>query len=212
MDDKTKKVLLIVIGIIFLAYGLFAMGYAIYRGKPDWIFWACYVVMVIIGIGAFMRRGYLIAVGLNVVATYLIVWDIDFLYQLIFNKPLWGITNYFFKELLTPARIISFEHLFLVPLGLFAIYLAGLKRKDHWKISIIAAVAVIGATLLLTNPIYNVNCAFESCLPIFSNVPYYPLIWMIFIIATIFVNAFIINKLFYKDVNKIEEKVKKIKG
>ena len=93
MYDKTKTILLITIGIIFLAYGLFAMGYAIYRGKPDWIFWACYVVMVIMGIGAFMRRGYLIAVGLNVVATYLIVWDIDFLYQLIFNKLFYSFFN-----------------------------------------------------------------------------------------------------------------------
>ena len=198
MDDKTKTILLIIIGIIFLVYGLFAMGYAIYRGKPDWIFWACYVVMVIMGIASFMRSGYLIAAGLSVVATYLITLDVDFLYQLIFGKPLWGITNYFFKELFLAARLISLEHLFLVPLGLFAIYLTGLKRKDHWKISIMATMAIMGATLLLTNPSYNVNCAFISCIPVFSNVPYYSLTWLLFIIATIFVNAFIINKLFYR--------------
>lgn len=207
MEDKTKTILLIIIGIIFLIYGLFAMGYGIYRGKPDWIFWACYIVMVIIGIGCFMKSGYLIASQLSIVATYLLVWDVDFFYQLIFSKPLWGITNYFFKELLLTARLISLEHLFLVPLALWAIYLAGLKRKDHWKLSILGAMTLIVATLLLTNPIYNVNCAFQSCIPLFSNIPYYSFIWMMVLIITIMINAFIINKLFYReDINKIEKK------
>ena len=188
-----KEVTIKLIGILFLFYGLFAIGFSIYRGKPDWIFWFCYISMTLLGIGALMKDGKLIAAQLNIVTAYIIVWNIDFFYRLITDKPLWGVTNYFFGELLLPARFISIEHFFLLPLGFYLLY--QLKtEKGHFKLSFLQGMLIYVLTIALTDPKYNVNCAFHSCVPFIPD-QYYQITWGILTIITAGITAVLIDKL-----------------
>jgi len=199
MKDLTKKIILILIGIFLIAYGFLAMGFSIYRGTPDLIFWGCYIALLIIGIGAIKKSGYLIASQISIVAIYLIIWNIDFLYKLTTGTTLWGITDYFFTERLIIAQIITIQHLFILPLSLYAIYLTGLKSKDYWKVSFIETIVILLLTVWLTNPEYNVNCVFRSCFPLLEGIPLYFLSWMALSIIMIGINNWIINKMFYRE-------------
>jgi hypothetical protein len=193
--DQKRKIIINTIGYFLLFYGLFAIFFSIYRGKPSWIFWFCYISMAIIGLGTIRKNGYLVASQINLLFFYLIFWDIDFLYRLITKTSLWGISDYFFGEMLLLARLISLEHLFLLPLAFFVLYLLKTEKGDHWKISIIQAVLLAGLTRFLTLEQYNVNCMFHSCAPFIPNGTFYPFIWIGLNIISILVTAFIINKI-----------------
>ncbi|MFH1053230.1 MAG: hypothetical protein V1740_02320, partial [Candidatus Woesearchaeota archaeon] len=130
------------IGIFLICYGLFAIIYYIFKGQPSWIFWFCYLAMILIGIGALKKDGVLIASQLNLLIFPLIFWIIDFIFQFLAKKPLWGITDYFFENIYFGARIISLEHFFLVPLGLIVLYFIRLKRNNSWMISIVQVFSV----------------------------------------------------------------------
>ena len=201
--EKKRNILLNSIGFFILFYGLFAISYSIYRGKPSWIFWFCYISMVIMGIGAIKKNSLLITSQINLLFFYLLFWNIDFFYQLISSKPLWGITDDFFKELLIPARIISLEHLFLLPLGFFLLYIIKLERSDHWKLSLIQAGLLAITTRFLTLEEYNVNCIFYKCTSFLPSGEFYIYSWICLNILAIFLTAFIINKIFLrKEVKK----------
>ncbi|MEM3074381.1 MAG: hypothetical protein QW727_00335 [Candidatus Pacearchaeota archaeon] len=199
---KKKELIIKTLGVFFLFYGLFAIGFSIYRGKPDWIFWFCYISMTLIGIGALMKDGKLIASQINLVAGYLIVWDIDFFYLLIIGKPLWGVTDYFFRELMPIARLISIEHFFLLPISLYLLYEIK-TEKGHLRLSLIQGTIIYILTIVLTNPRYNVNCAFNSCVT-FLPEKYYQLTWYILSVTTIWITSIIINNIyiFNKKINK----------
>tara|TARA_Y100000310_G_scaffold185433_1_gene185515 strand:+ start:2954 stop:3589 length:636 start_codon:yes stop_codon:yes gene_type:complete len=188
-----RDVIVKIIGVLFLFYGLFAIGFSVYRGKPDWIFWFCYIAMTLIGIGALKKDGKLIAAQLNIVAAYLLAWNIDFFYQFITGKPLWGVTDYFFGELLVLARLISIEHFFLLPLGLYLLYEIKLE-KGHLKLAILEGTLIYVLTIILTDPKFNVNCAFKSCVPFIPTNSFYQIIWYALTLITIIIVAFIINK------------------
>ena len=73
----------------------------------------------------------------------LLIWNIDFFYWLIFDKPLWGITDYFFvNNVFNLGKVISLQHLFTIPLSIYAANLIGVKRRDAWKWSFIQIILV----------------------------------------------------------------------
>ena len=192
---KNKELALKTLGIFLLIFGIFAISYGIYRGKPSWIFWLCYIGMILIGIGCLKKDSMLIASQLNIVVVYLLFWNIDFFYRIITNTSLLGITDYFFNELLVSARIISLEHIFLLPLSFLALYLIKLERKDHWKISLIQLVIIYFISKFLTLKEYNVNCVFHSCVNFIPSEPFFPIIWFSIAIPATFLTAFLINKI-----------------
>jgi len=196
MQQKTKNIILKVLGIFFIFYGISAMVYSILRGNPAWVFWLCYIGMILIGIGALTKNSFLIASQLNILTIPLVLWIVDFFLVLITGNGPLGIAQYFFDEMLIVARLISLEHLFLVPLGFFLIYLIGLKRKDSWKISTVQLIIVFTIQHLLKASESNVNCAFENCysfLPQFiATIPG----WFVINFAMVFIVVFIINNIF----------------
>ncbi len=195
MKEKITKITLISLGIFFIAFGIFAMDFGIYRGNPGWILWFCYWAMVIIGFGILTKNGYLILSQINIVAIPLLLWDIDFIHYLITGRSLWGIVDYFFGEMLKIARFISFEHLFLLPLSLFALYLIRVAKKGAWKLSLAQLVLFFILSRLFTNPEHNVNCVFVSCYPFFPTDTWHPLRWFLVYGAMVMVTYWLINKI-----------------
>lgn len=195
MREKTKKIILLLIGLFFIAFGIFAIDFGIYRGKPGWIFWLCYIGMVIIGFGILTKNSYLILSQLNLLAIPLLFWNTDFIYYLVTKKSLWDITDYFFSEMMTAARFISFEHLFLLPLSLLALYLIKITKKGAWKLSLIQLTGFFILSRLFTQPEHNVNCAFTSCFPLFPSDIWHPVRWFIIFGAFVLITNLVIIKI-----------------
>jgi len=193
--EQLKKITLIVIGVFFIAFGIFAMDFGIWRGHPDWVFWLCYWGMVIVGFGILTENSWLILSQLNILLIPLLFWDIDFIYFLLYKKSLWNIADYFFGKMMWLARFISFEHLFLIPLALLTIYLIKLKRVDAWKLSLLQMLLFFMLSRWFTDPDYNVNCVFVSCFPFFRSDAWHPARWFLIIGGFVLITNLIMAKI-----------------
>ncbi|MFA5019549.1 MAG: hypothetical protein WC533_00440 [Candidatus Pacearchaeota archaeon] len=195
LNNKTKKIILLVSGSFFILFGLFAMFFSVYNGTPEWILWACYIGMIIIGIGILIKDGELIASQLNILTIPLLLWTFDFIYTLFTGRNILGMAEYFFDRVDLVPKVISLEHLFLLPIGFFALYLIGLKERDSWKISYIQLTAVFLIMKLFRITDSNVNCISYPCwnFPIFQ--PYF-IEWFLIIFTAVALTSFMINKLF----------------
>lgn len=185
MTTRIKSLLLNALGLFFLAYGVFAVDYAIYRDQPSWAFWICYVGMVLIGIGLLVRNSKLVVSQLYLLTFPLIIWLTDFTSKVVTGEHWLGVTDYFFKELLLPARLISLEHFIVLPLGYFGFWLLGGERKGAWLLSLVEVTIIYLIIRTMTDPLQNVNCVFESCLPYVPTDSFYPLRWFGVALATI---------------------------
>jgi len=207
MDKKHKLIFLDILGGFFLIWGIIAIANSMYMQNPTQILYMCYLGLVLIGIGILTKRSFIIMSQIYILAIPLIIWDIDFLYWLIFNKPLWGITDYFFVEnSFNIGKIISLQHLFTVPVAAYAAKLIGIKRKDAWKWSFVQIILVFIAVSLLSSRETNINCIFDPCLNIVMGLPY-RITWFIVIFSMTFISALIINS--FLIVKKNENKIKR---
>jgi hypothetical protein len=193
MKKKKKFLLLDLLGIFFLFWGIVAIAVSMYNQNPTQILYMCYLGLILIGIGILTKRSFIIMSQVYILAIPLLVWDIDFLHWLIFQKPLFGITNYFFAEghsLI--GKIISLQHLFTVPIAIYASKIIGIKRKDAWKWSFIQIIFVYLLVSLLTSPDTNVNCIFNPCINVYFGLPY-RLTWFLVIFGMTFISSLGIN-------------------
>ncbi|MEK6881007.1 MAG: hypothetical protein AABY22_15420 [Nanoarchaeota archaeon] len=189
-----------VIGIYFLSLGVFSILYsALVRKNPDQILWLCYIALVLFGFGILAKNKNLTVSQLSIQFFPLIVWNTDFFYEMITNKPLWGMTSYFF----TPyhpliAKFITLQHIYTIPLSLFAIYLIRTKERFNYKkiflISFIQMLAVFILGKLFTDPEKNMNCVFHACIPLISPIPY-ELLWFAVVFVIIVLSTIIFTSL-----------------
>jgi hypothetical protein len=189
---ENKEGILNGIGIVFLFWGVVAVINSIYLGNYDQIIWFCYIGLVLLGVGILMRNSWLVGIQLAVLGIPLLVWDIDFVYFLFTWEPLFGITDYMFnanRELI--SNLISLQHIFTLPLGIYALYLIKGGRSDFWKGALVEIVAVYLSSLLVGKS-SNVNCVYESCVNFGIGLPY-GVEWFIGFLLMIF----IVNGIFY---------------
>ena len=193
MIKERQKIFLNILGGFFLIWGVIAILNSMYANHPMQIFYFCYLGLLLIGIGILTKNSFLILSQVYILAIPLLVWDIDFIHWIIFQKSLWGITDYFFiGEHSLIGKIISLQHLFTVPLAIYSAKLIGLKRKDAWKMSFIQATLVFIAVNIFTNPESNINCIFSACLNVYFGLPY-RLTWFIIFFSLISITALILN-------------------
>lgn len=193
MKKRNKSILLNILGIFFLAFGLLAMVNSLINEQPTQILYMCYLGLVFIGIGILTRKSFIIMSQLYILTIPLLFWDIDFLYHFIFNKSLLGITDYFFvNNAFTIGKIISLQHLFTLPLAIYAVSLIGVKRRDAWKWSFFQIILVFLAVSFISPAELNINCVFKPCLNVESGLPY-GLTWFLAIFAMTFLSVLVLN-------------------
>ena len=194
MNKKYRKVLLDVLGVFFLVWGIVAISRSMYSQSPMQILYMCYIGLVIIGIGILTRRSYLILSQVYIFAIPLVIWDIDFIYWFLFQGPLLGITDYFFiGEHSLIGKIVSLQHLFTVPLGVYIAKKIGIKRYDAWKWSFVQIFLVFLLVILFTSPEMNINCVYYPCVNFNIGLPY-RITWFALIFGMTFVSSFLINR------------------
>jgi len=211
IGDKAKNAILNVIGVLFLVWGIAAVLNSLYLLNPNQIFWNCYIGLLLLGIGILIRNSKLVGAQLAILGIPLIVWDIDFIYYLVFNDSLWGITDYIFlTQRLAVSQIISLQHLFTLPVGVFALYLMRVKRFDFWKVALVQVSLLFVVISVMTSPYENIGCVFESCLSVdisvASHIPY-KVLWFVSFLGMIFIMNFILWRLRFLRDSKVEKEM-----
>ena len=193
MKKRNKIILLDLLGAYFLLLGMTAIAKSLYRQTPSQILFACYVGIILIGIGILTKRSYLILSQVYILTIPLLIWDIDFVHWLILNKPLWGITDYFFLDpSATLDKFVTLQHLYTLPLSIYATKLIGVKRKDAWKWSFVQIVIMFVAVTTLSPPELNVNCVYDSCVNINFGLPY-RIVWFAVSFGSTAITAICLN-------------------
>ena len=95
MKTSTK---LNIIGSIWLAFGIAAIVNTLYYREQGLapILWLCYLLMIILAIGAFRKDSLLIASQLSILAIPILLWNVDFFYYLFRGETLLYIVGYYF--------------------------------------------------------------------------------------------------------------------
>jgi len=207
MKKRGKTITLVLLGAFFLILGITAIILSLYRQMPSQILYACYVGIILIGIGILTKKSFIILSQIYILAIPSLIWSIDFIHWLIFNRPLWGITNYFFID--TSAildKFVSLQHLYLIPVSIYAVKLIGVKRKDAWKLSLIELTILFAAVVILSPPALNVNCVFSSCMNINFGMPY-TLVWFLVSFGMVGITALLLN--YFLWIKKVKNKNRK---
>ncbi len=103
--------------------------------------------------------------------------------MLITGSSFLGITNYFFDNNFLLKKIITLQHLFTIPLSIFALSLMKVKKNN--KILLTSFIEIIAVYLLsfILPPEYGINCLPmpSTCTSfVFPSFIPYPLIWFAF--------------------------------
>ena len=114
------------------------------------------------------------------------------------GQTLFGVVDYFFLPGPLLGKIISLQHLFTIPLGIYLLFLVKLKRKDAWKLSFVTLIILFLITRIFTLEIDNINCVYQSCINYSIGNGIYPFIWF----AVSFLGVFITNKIIIKFLKK----------
>lgn len=191
VKHQKKERILNILGWVFLALGIIAVIW--FFGIRDWRYgvWFCNHAMIIVGLSVLKRNRFWLTAMLNIGLIPVSAWLIDFIGKLFFDVHLFGITRYMFEG--SPwTHLISLQHLFTVPLMLYALYLLGKPHKNAW-----IGTSVYGAVLwfisyFFITPDYNINCVYSAC-PGLPALPNYVMLFPIFAIAGFFLtNLFLV--------------------
>ncbi len=203
MKKRNKIIILNLLGTYFLVLGIIAIVKSLYRGVPSQILYACYIGTILIGIGILTKTSFIVLSQVYILAIPLLIWDVDFIHWLIFNRPLWGITDYFFFDFsATIDKFVTLQHLYTVPLAIYAVKLIGVKRKDAWKWSFIQLILMFVAVTALSPPELNVNCVFASCIDINYWLPY-NIIWFLVSFSMTSITALFLNYFLWPKKRKV---------
>ncbi|MCW8965711.1 MAG: hypothetical protein OQK82_03355 [Candidatus Pacearchaeota archaeon] len=194
MKKKYKEIFLNFIGVFFLLIGILAIQSSLYKQTPTQILYMCYIGLILIGGGILTRNSFIVLSQIYILVLPLLVWDIDFLYQLIVGSPLFGITDYFFAVGgISLDKVITLQHLFTIPVSIYAVKLIGVKRYDAWKLSFVQITFVYILVNLVSSPELNVNCVFYSCVSFLPSYYYYNVLWFVMIFSMTFISSVLIN-------------------
>ena len=187
-----------ILGIAYLSLGTIALVNGI-SVNISHILWYSYIAMFIIGLGLLRKDSFVLSSQLSILLVPYLIWNIDFFYRLIISKPLFGITDYFFIQGPLIGKIVTFQHIFTIPILLYALYTIKVYRKDTWKLSFVIVTLLYIVTRTFTPSELNINCTFESCLPLINAGNLYPLVWFGTLFSTIAITHYLILKLpFFK--------------
>lgn len=190
--EDLKRYFLNILGLLFVFWGVVAIGNNLFLGKTFGIFWGCYPGLILTGVAILYRKGELLGSQLVILGLPLFFWDFDFLYRLFTGSSFLGVTDYFFVDKsFDLGKLISLQHLFTVPLAILCLSIIKVKNFDFWKIGLIQVSTLFVLSAFLTPPLENINCVFRNCSGIDPNVMFlgwvnYQILWFSFFFLMIF--------------------------
>lgn len=194
--ERQRYGLVYFFGVVFFLLGITALVNTLQKGNPEGVLWLCYIGIILIGIGMTGKNPDLIASQLNILAIPLIIWTIDFFYFLFTGKIFLGVTAYFFDSgFPISSRLISLQHIFTVPVSLYALYkLKPTKMDKAFRISLIQVILAFAITMLFTSPESNINCVYKSCMNLGVEFIPYQIAWFASVLILVFATDFLIKR------------------
>ena len=143
-----------------------------------------------------LRKSSLLMVSqLNILFIPSIIWTADFLYFNLTGNNLLGITTYFFDPTFPIiSRVISLQHLFTIPFSIYVLYKLKSKKVNAWKFSFVQLILIFIITMILTQPVDNINCVYRSCMDIAITVIPYPIVRFVSVFLLVIITNYLINK------------------
>lgn len=205
MKEKTKNVVLYLIASIFAVFlicaFIFYFNSQLYKG----LLWICYPVLTLIIIGIFLKKSNLILSQVIIIMIPDLLWIIDFVGILITGNSLLGIAKYFFYEGSLLKKMITLQHLFTLPLSIWALSL--IKIKKNHKVLLISFAELFFFLILGMFPAMGgINCfpAAATCTSfIFPEIVSYPLLWLIVEFSFVLISYLILFSLKFIKKRKI---------
>src|SRR3989344_6323202 len=189
MKDKS---LTNIIGVIFLLFGITAIINTSFEYGIKYILWFCYLGLIILGIGFLSRSKTIIESQINILAIPLLIWTFDFIYYLIFGHSLLNIVGYFFEKGPLLSKIITTQHIFTIPLAIYARKFIKSKSKNPWIFSFIQISIIFVISRIISNYVDNLNWVYNTSLNL--NIQYYPVFWFLFMFTMIIITNKIIKE------------------
>lgn len=199
MNKKANVKTVNIIGSILFLWGIFAIIDNILKSDTGIapLLWMSYISLILLGIGILRKSSSLIASQLAIIFIPYIFWNLDFFHQLITKESLFGITDYFFAPGNISGKIIALQHIFNIPLSLYAMNMIGLKSKLFPITSFLQVFVVFFISRQITNPVQNVNCVYQNCANFTFGLPYIAE-WFIAQFLMISITSWFLVKVFYK--------------
>jgi hypothetical protein len=196
-----NRAIVLTIGIIIFLVGVLGIFNAFNYDRIYDVFWFCYLGSILLGAGIITSNVSLIKSQLYILVIPDIIWAVDFFTRLSTGKSAVGIVDYFFIETNILVKIVSLQHLFILPLALLAIWFIGKPIRTNNKgmlISVIQVTFIYLATLIFTPVESNVNCAYRLCSQFAWTTNLYPLIWFAGVLVMLFATRYLLNLLLKK--------------
>jgi len=175
-------------GIFFLILQLILIIFNLSNGRLGVFYWFCNHTPMILAIGFFLKDKNIIKSIINVGFIAQFFWGLDLVYSLITQNSLFDITPYVFQHQGFSIIVPPLVHLFSTNLALI-ITIKEKPTKKTLLYSLIYTITLYLVTLILTNPIDNVNCIHEICVfrsftPLNYNLLWVPLVFLLIILPT----------------------------
>lgn len=163
LKNSKKERILNIIGVVLLLMGITVLVEHSVFGRWQYSVWFCNHAMIISGLAVLFRNRFWLTAMLNWSLIPLSLWVIDFIGKVFFGVYIFRITEYMFDGTLL-AHIISLQHLFTVPLMLYAMYLLGKPARWAWLGTTLHAAILWIISYYIITPDYNINCVHQACI------------------------------------------------
>lgn len=202
--NKQNKLILNIIGIFFIVIVLATYINLFFNNETNRFFWYCYIGLIIMAI-AMRKNSFLLVTQMNILLLPTIMWTLDFIWFILTGNYILGISSPFFTYYSITQKLLSLEHIVIPIFSILALYIIKIderKIKLSLIVSLIELYIIFFITRLISNPIENLNCVYQTCLNF--NFPfYYPISWSLIMVPSTIIGFLIIwnLKIFHKSPN-----------
>ena len=179
MKRQQKEYILQCIGVVLITWSLLNIFFTVRDGSWQHVFWLSNHIGLVLGSAVLLRKSYWITAELALGFVGEMGWSVDYVGKILFDIHILGSTSYLFVEGYPSTLFFStLQHLFIIPLGVWALWLLAKPEPAAWKGALFHACVL----LLISFPFgvsLNLNCFLESCVSWIPTFPWYPLFWMI---------------------------------
>jgi hypothetical protein len=195
MKNKTKEIILYVIvtllTVVLLGGIIFYFTSRIYTG----LLWICYPTITLIIWGILYKKPNLILSQLMLIIVPDLIWTVDFVGILVTGNSFLGVANYFFEPGSLLRKLVTLQHLFVIPLSILAL---SIIKTDKIKLKLLlisfAELMIFFALSFILPSDYSINCLPTStgCTSfVFPETIPYPLMWIIVEFSFVFISYLI---------------------
>ena len=160
----------IYIGIILLIHWILLVNDRITYSISLNLFWISHLALLTSAIGFILRSNIILSSSLISIFIMHGLWVIDFIFLLFGNSPS-TYTDYVLK-LGPERRILTFHHIYLIPLLLWALWKQRKISKHAWIFASLFFLILSIISNFLPGE-HNINCAHFVCIPITTIFPFF---------------------------------------